>query len=187
MLDIPMLMSELLKFIRVKTHTTEEYKDIITKITKITFAKESPMYDFYWAPASTKFHGSFTGGLALHSLTVYYCALLLAEAFGLQKSEIDCNACIFHDLVKAGLYRQGFSGYTYNYDAVLLPHGCESLYRIKEQLIPISSKAWEYAIAYHMGAFEQDNIGMFSKACEKYPEVLLLHTADMMATKIYGN
>ena len=29
--------------------------------------------DFYEAPASTKYHGNFSGGLLMHSLNVYDC------------------------------------------------------------------------------------------------------------------
>jgi hypothetical protein len=37
-----------------------------------------------------------------------------------------------------------------------------------------------------MGAFSEDSLQRtnYGKACEKYPEVLLLHTADMIASKI---
>ena len=162
--------------------------EIIKNITGITFDTNGhPMRGFYTMPASTRFHGVFAGGLMVHSLRVYWCALKLAPAFGMTPDEIDANACIFHDLVKVGAYNYDtFSGtYKYNYDALTLPHGSESLRRIHTYNIPLKSEAWEFAVAYHMGAFEQDNMQMFSKACERYKEVLLLHTADMMATKIY--
>jgi hypothetical protein len=43
------------------------------------------------------------------------------------------------------------------------------------------------AINYHMGVFGVSNEEMlrFSKITESVPEVLLLHHADMIATKIY--
>ena len=166
-------------------HTTEEYVSYIKELTGIEFAKDSPLYDFYVAPASTKFHGAYEHGLVQHSLAVYYSALKLARSFGIEHEDVDENACIFHDLVKAGLYLPGIRGYTYNTNQVILPHGSESLLRIKEHNIPIKSRAWEMAVVYHMGAFEHDNIEMFSRACDQYKEVLFLHTADMMATKIY--
>lgn len=50
------------------------------------------------------------------------------------------------------------------------------------------SVEWEQAVAYHMGVFDVGNSEMkeFSNAAEKNPYVLLLHNADMIATKIYG-
>lgn len=171
------------------TRTTSEYIDYIKELTGIVFDKDHPMFDFYVAPASSKFHGCFPNGLVKHSLYVYYSALRLCAAFGIKPEEIDANACIFHDLVKANLYQplKIGTGYTYNKDAITLPHGSESLRRMQKYGIPISSEAWELAVAYHMGAFEHDNMSMYGNACEKYKEVLLLHTADMMATKVYKN
>lgn len=170
-----------------KNQTQSNIIDIVREITGIEFDQSHPMRSFYTMPASTKFHGCFQGGLAIHSLRVYYCARLLAQAFGYQEEDIDANACIFHDLVKTDSYKwDAFtSTYRYNYDTVSLPHGSESVLRMHKYNIPISSKGWELAIAYHMGAFEHDNMSAYSNACDKYKEVLLLHTADMMATKIY--
>ena len=182
------LMNELESFL-TQIHTPEEYIPMVKKLTNVEFDKNHPMYDFYFAPASSKFHGCFPGGLVKHSLYVYYSALRLCAAFGMKPEEIDANACIFHDLVKANLYQplKIGTGYTYNKDAITLPHGSESLRRMSKYGIKISSEAWEMAVAYHMGAFEHDNMTMYGNACEKYKEVLLLHTADMMATKVYHN
>lgn len=184
--EIVELANKIKEFIDKDFHMTTDYVNIVKEITGIEF-KSGKWYDFYEAPASTKFHGAFKGGLVLHSLTVYYCALRLAQAFGLDYTEIDANACIFHDLVKVNLYKplKIGTGFSYNIDMVTLPHGSESLKRMSELNIPISSEAWKMAVAYHMGAFEKDNMEMYSRGCDKYPEVLLLHTADMMATKIY--
>ena len=48
--------------------------------------------DFFVAPASTKYHGSFAGGLCAHSLRVYDNLVRLAEMFAVvadQKWEVD--------------------------------------------------------------------------------------------------
>ena len=184
--EIVALANKIKEFIEKDFHMTTDYVNLVKEITGIEL-EHGKWYDFYEAPASTKFHGSFKGGLALHSITVYYCALRLAQAFGLDYTDIDANACIFHDLVKVNLYKplKIGTGYSYNTDIITLPHGSESLKRMAELKIPISSEAWKMAIAYHMGAFEKDNMEMYSRGCDKYKEVLLLHTADMMATKIY--
>lgn len=182
------LMTKLETFL-TSTHSTDQYIALIKELTGVEFDNKHPMFDFYIAPASSKFHGCFPNGLVKHSLYVYYCALRLCAAFSMKPEEIDTKACIFHDLVKANLYQplKIGAGYTYNKDAITLPHGSESLRRMSKYGITLSSEAWEMAVAYHMGAFEHDNMSMYGNACEKYKEVLLLHTADMMATKIYNN
>ena len=65
-----------------------------------------------------------------------------------------------------------------------LPHGTESLSRI-ERWRPLSP-AWRSAVVNHMGAFDEGNRETFSAACRAYPEVLLLHTADMWAAQAKG-
>jgi len=187
------LIQRLEKFISYTNNPTiDERITLIEDLTGQKFSTNHKYYDFYKAPASTKFHGTYEGGLVKHSVSVYYAALQLAKAFNMKMEDIDVNACIFHDLVKANLYtlKSAYGtnfGYTYNTSAVSLPHGSESLRRMRDCGITLSSEAWEFAVAYHMGAFEHDNMEMYSKACDKYKEVLLLHTADMMATKIYKN
>lgn len=177
----------LYRFLEQKNHTTQDLIDEVYNLTGIMFEKGHPLYNFYTMPASTKFHGCQAGGLVEHSLRVYWCALQLASAFSLPQNKIDANACIFHDLVKVDAYKwDAFSSsFKYNYDAVNLPHGSESLLRMHKYNIPISNRGWELAVAYHMGAFEHDNMSAYSNACKKYKEVLLLHTADMMASQIY--
>lgn len=148
--------------------------------------------NFLTDPASTKYHGSWEGGLFDHSIAVYLNALKLAPAFG--NIAINPFACLLHDLCKCGQYvkEQGNSDkrglfYKYNPDAPLdIGHGAESLKRMNECEAYVPDP-WEYAVVYHMGAFtdsQQERLN-FGKACEKYKEVLLLHTADMMASKIH--
>lgn len=144
--------------------------------------------EFIHSPASAKYHGAYDGGLFDHSIAVYECAINLASAFNMDYEYIDPIACIFHDLCKVGSYGYNTSDHKYFYkDNLGLPHGSESLRRILKSGIPISNENWEFAVAYHMGAFNANNEDTinFGKMCEKYPEVLLLHTADMMASKLY--
>ena len=171
---------------------TQYYMDLVEEITSVKCVNriQHCLNRFYTSPASTKFHGAHECGLVIHSITVYHCALLLAKSFQMNEEDIDANACIFHDLVKVGCYqpKAGYDGnkiWDFNRNKIMLPHGSESLRLMSKYNIKISNDAWEFAVAYHMRAFEKDNMEMYSKACDKYKEVLLLHTADMMATKIY--
>lgn len=160
----------------------EGYKKLVEKFTGVVLPEEYA--EFYTSPASTKYHGAKRYGLVRHSLLVYYYANVLAEAFGVE--EIDAKACIFHDLCKVGAYRfkdptEWGQAIQYNKDHIIIQHGPESLRRLYHLGITLP-EPWEFAVAYHMGAFLDKDAQTYSEACEKYPEVLLLHTADMMAS-----
>ena len=144
--------------------------------------------DFITSPASSKYHGAYLGGLFDHSIGVYEAALRCAEIYGLRKENIDVIACIFHDLCKVGSYEfVNRVEFKHKNDRKSIAHGSESLVRLLKLDIhlPLS---WELAINYHMGAFNdsRDEVNAFSRITEVHPEVLLLHHADMIATKIYG-
>lgn len=145
--------------------------------------------DFITSPASTKYHGNYVGGLFDHSLAVYEAALRCAEIYGIRKENVDVTACIFHDLCKVGRYKQDEDGnFTYDrgYSTKSIAHGSESLFRMME-LGATFTVGWKLAVNYHMGAFTDSNEerNQISKITESHPEVLLLHHADMIATKIY--
>ena len=61
--------------------------------------------DFYKAPASTKYHLNYPGGLAIHSLNVYHRLQALVEA-GLVSlaPETVAITALLHDLCKANFY-----------------------------------------------------------------------------------
>ena len=77
--------------------------------------------DFFTAPASTKYHGAYLGGLCEHSLDVYDMAVRLAEMYAedIRKKYLVLNrpysrdefmesltiAALFHDLCKVGFYQ----------------------------------------------------------------------------------
>lgn len=156
--------------------------------------------EFISSPASVKYHGNYDGGLFDHSLAVYLAAIRLSIEYGIKPSDVNFIACFFHDLCKVGKYiavpefKKNYTmvQYEYNPDYDGIEHGAESLRRLLtvetikdiEEVLP---KSWQYAIAYHMGVFGVSNEEMrnFSSMSEKYPEILLLHHADMVATKIY--
>ena len=62
--------------------------------------------DFFTAPASTRFHGSYPGGLLQHSLNVYDELKRVLEAY----PEIECSeesaiiCALFHDFCKINYY-----------------------------------------------------------------------------------
>ena len=171
----------------------EEDKLIKKAISKILIRYST----FFDEPASTKFHGAYKGGLIDHSLAVYLAAIRISIYYGIQASEVNQIACLFHDICKVGKYKlikddkkgDNLFKYIYNNECNGIEHGAESLRRLLNiegvgELIP---ESWQIAIAYHMGVFGVSSTEMqnFSTMSERYPEVLLLHHADMIATKIY--
>lgn len=167
------------------------------KLIKIAISKILIRYStFFNEPASTKFHGAYRGGLVDHSLAVYLAAIRTSNYYGINPSDVNPIACLFHDICKVGRYKlikdnkndDGFK-YVYNNDYNGIEHGSESLRRLLniEGVNELISEPWQIAIAYHMGVFGVSNTEMqnFSIMSERYPEVLLLHHADMIATKIY--
>lgn len=144
--------------------------------------------EFLSAPASIKYHGNYIGGLIDHSFTVYKNALLISESFGLTIDDLNPIAIIFHDLCKCNRYVCKCGNLMYNNEYIGIEHGAESLRRLLlidgvKDLLP---DPWQLAIAYHMGTFDKadQEIKNYSNYCERFPEVLLLHHADMMAAKI---
>lgn len=98
-----------------KTTDKQEFIDIYkAKITRegsdklLEFLERS---DFFAAPASTRFHGAYEGGLLRHSLNVYECLTeYLARERVRQKYELNVSeesaaiAGLLHDLCKVNLY-----------------------------------------------------------------------------------
>ena len=74
----------------------------------------SPSSDFFTAPASTRFHGSYAGGLVEHSVNVYDCLKdymerpRVNELYGLTASdETIAVVSLLHDLCKINCYHEG--------------------------------------------------------------------------------
>lgn len=182
----------LLKNELIYSLNNEEDKLIKRAIYKILIKYST----FFNEPASTKFHGAYKGGLVDHSLAVYLAAIRTSNYYGINPSDVNPIACLFHDICKVGRYKlikdnksdDGFK-YIYNSEYNGIEHGSESLRRLLniEGVSELISEPWQIAIAYHMGVFGVSNTEMqnFSIMSERYPEVLLLHHADMIATKIY--
>ena len=166
--------------------------------------------EYFISPASIKYHGAFSGGLMYHSLGVLKSVLDTCDVYMYKYYESSCltslnvkhdicteirhsicsnlPAILLHDFCKVGKYKfiEDKNKWEYNYDSVTsFQHGAESYRRIIHEGFHLS-KEWELAVVYHMGVFDvskQETMD-FSNITEKVPEVLLLHHADMISTKI---
>lgn len=149
--------------------------------------------DFFTAPASTKYHGAFAGGLLMHSINV--CAeLRLDPNSKVYPTETLIIVALLHDICKANCYRTEKRNVKENggwvekqiyvfEDELPLGHGEKSLY-LASKFIKLSDEE-AAAIRWHMGAFDCAFRGGdrgLNAAYEKYPLAALLHMADMRAT-----
>lgn len=157
--------------------------------------------DFFDAPASTRHHCAYTGGLAEHSLNVYGVLVQLVKTFGtrIPYDSIAITA-LLHDVCKTNFYvqeqawRKDDHGKWESYtrwgvnDILPLGHGEKSLYIINK-FIELSD-AEAAAIRWHMGAWTEGvtsgySIGKaYNTAVDKYPLVTLLVTADNLTTRL---
>lgn len=138
---------------------------------------------YFEAPASTKYHGAYAGGLFDHSLNVFYAL----ESYDRQWVRPDSPFIIafLHDLCKANQYeRTDANSFVYRTDTLLSGHGEKSVMLCN--LLPIKLTTEEIAcIRYHMGAFvPKEEWSMYTNAIHRFPNVLWVHTADMEATHV---
>lgn len=156
--------------------------------------------DFYTAPASTRYHSSYEGGLLEHSLNVYrrFAQEVMDEVNETERLPETIAICgLLHDICKANFYKTEMRNtknelgmwvrvpfYTVD-DKFPYGHGEKSVYIISEFMELTRNEAM--AIRWHMGGFDDSVKGgsyAISSAYGKYPMALLLHIADMKATYI---
>lgn len=149
--------------------------------------------DFFSAPASTKYHGSYKGGLLRHS----YNVLRRLEKIAIPEYNFDSVIIVslLNDICKANFYsisqrnvkndvtgkweKQPF----YGVDEILPfgGHGSKSVYLIMKHGVPLTDEE-AIAINCHMGGWDVSTYHNPSKAFEKYHLPLYLHIADLEAT-----
>ena len=158
--------------------------------------------DFFIAPASTKYHGNYDGGLCEHSIDVYEMAVRLEGLYreDIRKQYLVLNrpynhdqfmeslaiAALFHDLCKANFYRARTNGKNTSYAVdELLPfggHGSKSVFVLSKYLKDIKDDE-AIAINCHMG-FSRGNDSSISigESFRFSPLSWIIHVADEAAT-----
>ena len=152
--------------------------------------------DFFTAPASTRFHAAYEGGLLDHSMNVYN--VLISKHFDPASDDIESFTIVslLHDLCKANYYKKGTRNVkndaTGQWEKVpsysvedLFPygHGEKSVFLIERFMKLKVEEA--VAIRWHMGGFDDAAKGgcfAISEAYDKYPLAVKLHIADLKAT-----
>ena len=154
--------------------------------------------DFFSAPASTRFHGSYEGGLLEHSLNVYECLCdfvkhsRFCEKHGFFFSEESLAiVALLHDVCKTNFYKtemrnvkkngvwESVPYYTIE-DNLPYGHGEKSVYIISGFMKLTRDEA--FAIRYHMGFSGTDDANQVGKALEMFPLAFTLCMADMEAS-----
>ena len=158
--------------------------------------------DFFTAPASTRYHGNYTGGLCEHSIDVYEMAVQLESLYleDIRKQYLVLNrpydreqfmeslavAALFHDLCKANFYRSKTNGKnTFFVVDERLPfgsHGGKSVFLLSKYLKDIRDEE-AIAINCHMGfSRSEDNSVSVSDSFSFSPLAWIIHVADEAAT-----
>lgn len=155
--------------------------------------------DFYTAPASAKYHGSYEGGLLEHSINVFKRLSLkkCSDIFWKDTlKETDYESIVIvsllHDLCKINLYlpekrqtedkEEKHTVYMYN-DQEPYGHGEKSV-MIIEDFMKLTQEE-RYAIRWHMGPYSgQQDWNTLGKAIEKYHLILALFESDMEAAHV---
>ena len=163
----------------------------------ISFMQKS---DFFKAPASTRFHGCFEGGLAEHSMKVYE---ILKQKVKTSVLPIDVPEesiiiiGLLHDICKVNFYKIDYRNaknalgvwekvpyYTVE-DTIPYGHGEKSVMMISEYMKMTNEE--KYAIRWHMGYTEPKELyTTIGEAYKKYPLALLTHEADLEATYFFN-
>lgn len=157
--------------------------------------------DFYSAPASTRYHESFTGGLAVHSLKVYNKMLELLALPTFSSADVASATIIAltHDWCKINFYesysknaKDEASGtwhqelaWKVNQKGVPLGHGVSSLFLVSKFINLSAEEA--LALRWHMGRWNCCDIEVdeLQKANQTCPLVYLMQFADQLACTNY--
>lgn len=178
------------KFIELLKSTNREGMDKV-----IEFLEKS---DFFTAPASTRFHGNYAGGLLEHSLKVYEIFDDKVKKSGLNTPDETIKiAALLHDICKTNYYKTDYRNaknargewekvpyYTVD-DTIPYGHGEKSVMMLTEYIKLTNEE--KYAIRWHMGFTEPKELyTTLGEAYKKYPIALLLNEADLEATYFYN-
>ena len=151
--------------------------------------------DFFTAPASTRYHGGYAGGLCQHSIDVYQYAKKLSFLMPSAPSEESLAvAALFHDVCKVNLYKvdkrnQKIDGVWREVPVYVIEekfhfggHGSKSVFLVQQFMKLTTEEA--AAINCHMGFSDGSatTVRDVSSAYQQFPLAWLTHVADEAAT-----
>ena len=157
--------------------------------------------DFFTAPASTRHHSAYRGGLCQHSINVYkrFVKLLEMEYGENWQKKVSPESVaimgLLHDVCKVETYVEDFRNvkdengnwikkpYHKVGDSLPYGHGEKSVYIISAFMKLTREEA--LAINWHMGEYDQrvqNGSYMIRDVYYRYPVCFLMHLADLTAT-----
>ena len=149
--------------------------------------------DFYTAPASTRYHGCYEGGLAIHSMNVYSQLKKLCKWYNCDASqESIAIVSLFHDICKIGCYKtemrwrkdknnqwEQYPTWKFEEDFAYGGHGSKSVYLV--QLFIDLTPDEASAINCHMGQWDSTTYSNPTEVYCRNKLAWLLHIADEAA------
>ena len=155
--------------------------------------------DFFTAPASTRYHSAYEGGLAQHSLNVYYCLKdymdrpRIKDVYNIRNytDEQIAIVSLLHDICKTDFYKVDYRNaknekgqwervpFYRIEDTLPYGHGEKSVYMISGFMRLSREEAM--AIRWHMGFSYGDpnDRNTIGRAFEMYPLAFAVSVADM--------
>lgn len=164
---------------------------------------------FFEAPASTRFHLAYEGGLLEHSLGVCRIALMVRKQVLLVKPELEPQLSVesiilttlLHDVCKAEIYKrtikrrknergiwEDYEGYDVDYSDFPVGHGEKSVIVLLQSGLELT-KEEILAIRWHMSAWDlpfqsYELMGSLNVAREKTPLIGILQAADGLSANV---
>ena len=187
-----------------------KFKDIVCSINRLNDDDVARILDcldksdFFIAPASTKYHNTYEGGLCEHSLSVYDNLIKLYETFKFELDEDDLDSLkvvsLFHDIGKVNFYVkevkhkkvvnqdgsfrwEDYIGYSYKDidNRFFVGNHEETCAYIVSTLMPLRASEYSAILNHHGGLdWSSTKQGPTDVYC-KYPLAMFLHFADTAA------
>ena len=165
---------------------------------------------FFKAPASTKFHLNYEGGLLEHSMNVCNMALELREVMIRKKEKLRDSlpkesviiAALLHDVCKADIYKPAIKrrknehgvwcdvpGYDVDYSNFPVGHGEKSVIWLLQNGLKLTADEI-MAIRWHMTPWDlpfqsPEMKGNLNAARERCPLLAIIQAADGLASNIF--
>lgn len=185
---------------KFKINKTENKESILKILTNINRPNTTLLidyletYNFFEAPASSKYHLNVSGGLAEHSFNVFRIFHNLCYTYSYNTKNISEESItissLLHDLCKVHLYILKNGIYEYNENCPV-GHSTLTLSILNNIQYPLTEQE-QNLIKYHMGVYSTTEFNIkkseytiqnWTDAISVDPYVYLFHTADMIASK----
>ena len=165
----------------------EDFRKITTGIFTEKQVEKLVAMGYFRVPAALKYHGTEEGDLYQHSKMIYMQLEEYTQKLYLswETRRAPVTIAFLHDLCKVDDYVLEDGKYVWNKASVLTGHGDKSAI-MALQLFPDLTDEEVMCIRYHMGSYEgQEKWEALDNALKAYQNILRVHQADMITSKIW--